>query len=70
MSRIAHVDLVEFYKCLERLVSASPSVKKLILHCCEAVVLHEGEVNDTQFEFLRAVADTLDCPMPPHLPAT
>ena len=70
MSRIANVDLVEFDKCLERLVSASPSVKKLILHCCEAVVLHEGEVNDTQFEFLRAVADTLDCPMPPHLPAT
>ena len=70
MSRIDHVDLVEFDKCLERLVTASPSVKKLILQSCEAVVIHDGEVNDTQFEFLRAVADTLDCPMPPHLAVT
>jgi Zn-dependent protease with chaperone function len=70
LARIPQVDLLEFDKCLTRLCSASPSVKKSILECCKAVVVHDGEVNDTQFEFLRAAADTLDCPMPPHLPNT
>jgi len=68
MERLPQVDLAEFDKCLTRLGTASPSVKNEILQSCEATALHDGIVNDTQFEFIRAVADTLDCPMPPRLP--
>jgi len=31
------------------------------------VVMQDGTVNDPQIEFLRAVADALDCPMPPFV---
>lgn len=70
MERLPQVALAEFDKCLARLGSASPAVKKSIIDSCEAVVIHDGEVNDTQFEFLRAAADAFDCPMPPRLPLT
>jgi len=29
--------------------------------------MHDGCVNDTQFELLRAMADTIDCPIPPSV---
>jgi len=32
------------------------------------LVLHDGTVNDLQFELLRAIAETLDCPIPPSVP--
>jgi hypothetical protein len=31
-------------------------------------VMQDGIVNDTQFELLRAIADTVGFPLPPHIP--
>ncbi|MFZ9964334.1 MAG: M48 family metallopeptidase, partial [Terrimicrobiaceae bacterium] len=67
MSRLETVNLVDFDKALDRFAEASPAVKKEFLAACGAVVVHDGVVNDTQFELLRAMADTMDCPMPPSV---
>lgn len=70
LARQASVNLRDFDRALEDLAAASLSIKKNILTACTAAVMHDGTVNDTQFELLRAVADTMDCPMPPLIPAT
>jgi Zn-dependent protease with chaperone function len=67
LSRLETVNLVNFDKALERFAEASPAVKKEFLVACGAVVVHDGIVNDTQFELLRAMADTMDCPIPPSV---
>jgi hypothetical protein len=67
MSRRETVNLVDFDKALDRLAVAGLPVKKEFLAACGAVVMHDGSVNDTQFELLRAMADTIDCPIPPSV---
>jgi len=67
-AREAQVHLNEFDSSLDRLAEASPAIKRSLLHACAALVLHDGTVNDLQFELLRAIAETLDCPIPPSVP--
>lgn len=50
---------------LDRLVVAVPIIKKNLLEACARVVGADGVILETEAELLRAVADTLDCPMPP-----
>jgi Zn-dependent protease with chaperone function len=70
LARQSSVNLKDFDRALEDLAAASLSVKKTILTACSAAVVHDGVVNDTQFELLRAIADTVDCPVPPFVPTT
>jgi hypothetical protein len=70
LARQSSVNLKDFDRALEDLATASLSVKKTILTACSAAVVHDGIVNDTQFELLRAVADTVDCPISPFVPTT
>ena len=67
ISHLDTVNLVDFDKALDRFAEASPTVKKEFLGACAAVVVHDGVVNDTQFELFRAMADTMDCPIPPSV---
>ena len=67
MSRRETVNLVDFDKALDRFEEAALPIKKQFLVACGAVVMHDGVVNDTQFELLRAMADTIDCPIPPSV---
>jgi hypothetical protein len=67
-AREAQVHLNEFDSSLDRLAAASPAIKRSLLHACAALVLQDGTVNDLQFELLRAIAETLDCPIPPSVP--
>jgi Zn-dependent protease with chaperone function len=67
MSRAPSVNLVDFDKALDRFEGAALPIKKQFLAACGAVVMHDGVVNDTQFELLRAMADTIDCPIPPSV---
>jgi len=50
---------------LNRLALAAPQIKKNIIDACVHVVGADGVVYESEAELLRAVADTLDCPMPP-----
>ncbi|MDX2080769.1 MAG: M48 family metallopeptidase [Terrimicrobiaceae bacterium] len=61
------IDLAAFDAALEKLATAAPDVKRTILTACGAVVETGDPANDTQIELLRAIADALDCPLPPFL---
>jgi len=67
MERTGVIQLAAFDEALNRIAEASPDVKRTVLTACGAVVMSDGDVNDPQVELLRAIADTLDCPMPPFV---
>ncbi len=54
---------------LNRLVIAAPIIKKNLLEACVQVIGADGVILETEAELLRAIADTLDCPMPPFVTA-
>ena len=50
---------------LNRLALALPIIKKNLLEACARVVGADGVILESEAELLRAIADTLDCPIPP-----
>ncbi len=52
-------------QALAKLETASFPVKKQLLAAATAVIIHDGQVDPAEAELLRAIADTLDCPLPP-----
>jgi len=54
---------------LNRLAQAVPQIKKNLIDACVHVVGADGVIQESEAELLRAIADTLDCPMPPFLSA-
>jgi uncharacterized tellurite resistance protein B-like protein len=42
-----------------------PNIKRNLLQACAQVVGADGVIQESEAELLRAVGDTLDCPMPP-----
>ncbi|MCD6052051.1 MAG: Zn-dependent protease with chaperone function [Verrucomicrobia bacterium] len=52
---------------LNNIREAGPTVRRSILQACAEVVAADGVVHAAEGELLRAVADALDCPMPPLL---
>ena len=52
---------------LNRLAQAVPIIKKNLLDACIHIVGADGVMTEHEAELLRAVADTLDCPMPPFV---
>ena len=50
---------------LDRLAQAAPIIKKNLIDACVHVVGADGVIVESEAELLRAVCDTLDCPMPP-----
>ena len=55
---------------LDRLAQAVPIIKKNLLEACVHVVGADGVMVEAEAELLRAIADTLDCPMPPFVATT
>jgi Zn-dependent protease with chaperone function len=60
-------DLPQVDTALERLNQAVLQIKKNVLNACVQVVAADGVIQEMEAELLRAVADALDCPMPPFL---
>jgi uncharacterized tellurite resistance protein B-like protein len=52
---------------LNRLNQSVPQIKKSVLNACVQVVAADGVIQEMEAELLRAIADALDCPMPPFL---
>jgi Zn-dependent protease with chaperone function len=50
---------------LDHLALAAPQIKKNLLEACVQVVGADGVIEEREAELLRAIADTLDCPIPP-----
>ena len=53
---------------LNRLTLGAPILKKNLLEACARVVAADGVIQEEEAELLRAIADTLDCPIPPFIP--
>jgi Zn-dependent protease with chaperone function len=54
-------------EALKRLAQAVPQIKKNVLDACAHTVAADGVIQPHEAELLRAVADALDCPIPPFL---
>ncbi|HEX6250130.1 MAG TPA: hypothetical protein VFZ56_01695, partial [Gemmatimonadaceae bacterium] len=59
------IDLEDVDAALERLRRAAPGVRRRLLTACADAVTHDAEIRVAEVEMLRAVAEALDCPMPP-----
>ena len=54
-------------RSLDRLAASAPQVKGRVLDACGATIASDGRVTIAEGELLRAIADSLDCPIPPLL---
>jgi Zn-dependent protease with chaperone function len=61
--------LMQIDQALQRLSQAAPQIKKNVLLACAHTVAADGVLHELEAELLRAIADTLDCPLPPSMPA-
>jgi Zn-dependent protease with chaperone function len=57
--------LAEFDAALQTLNQSVPVVKRRIVVACAACILANQQVTVREVELLRAICDTLDCPLPP-----
>jgi uncharacterized tellurite resistance protein B-like protein len=62
-------ELAQVDDALNRLCQAVPQIKKNVLNACAQTVAADGVIQEMEAELLRAIADTLDCPLPPFIPA-
>jgi Zn-dependent protease with chaperone function len=62
-------DLERVDAALNRLALAAPQIKKNVLAACAQTVAADGLIQETEAELLRAIADALDCPLPPFVEA-
>ena len=62
-------ELAQVDTALNRLCQAVPQIKKNVLNGCAQTVAADGVIQEMEAELLRAIADTLDCPIPPFIPA-
>lgn len=63
------VSLSDVDSALTALAAASMEIRRAVVAACAACVAEDGELRAAEYELLRAVADSLDCPMPPLAPA-
>ena len=69
----ARVTLLPVSKCnlgpveeaLDQLIVASPEVRLRVVDAASVAVAQDGVLHEREAELLRAVADALECPMPP-----
>lgn len=52
-------------RALEKLSRSAPGLKRRLVAACAACVTADGRLGPDQGELLRAIADSLDCPVPP-----
>ncbi len=54
-------------EALNHFDQATPLVKKRLLHACGKTAMADQKINDNEAELLRAIADTIGCPIPPFV---
>jgi hypothetical protein len=60
--------LREIDRALRKLDSLAPLLKRNVIRACTASIAADRRITVEEGELLRAVADSLDCPVPPFLP--
>ena len=66
----AECGLEQLDTALDRVALAAPQIKKNLIEACVQVVGADGLIQEREAELLRAIADTLDCPIPPFVETT
>ncbi len=59
------MDVSKLNETLDKLALASPSLKQEIILACTTTTESDGKLTADEAELLRAVGDTLNCPIPP-----
>ena len=59
--------LTQLDTALDRVELAAPKLEKALLEACVQVVSAGGVIQKREADLLRAIADTLDCPIPPFM---
>ncbi len=54
-------------EALDRFDAATPALKKSLMTACAATVMADDRVTDREVELIRAVGDSIDCPVPPFV---
>ena len=52
-------------QALDKLSQSSPAIKKRVLHAAVLIIAADGQVTADEAELLRAIGDSLECPVPP-----
>jgi len=60
--------LAELDRALPRLGELTPQLKRQVMTACADFISADHEISVEEAELFRAIADTLDCPVPPLLP--
>jgi hypothetical protein len=53
-----------------RCALAVPQIKKNVVNACDRIVAADGLIQLPEAELLRAIADSLDCPIPRFVPSS
>jgi Zn-dependent protease with chaperone function len=64
---LAQCSVDQIDAALERLNQVSAPLKRALLQACTEVVATDGRIESSEAEALRAIADSLDCPLPPFV---
>jgi hypothetical protein len=59
--------LEQVEQALDRLGQGVPQIKKNVINACAQTVAADGVIEESEAELLRAIAETLDCPLPPFV---
>lgn len=62
-----NLNLDQLNKALDTLARLKPLQKPQLLKACASCITADQQITPTEAELFRAIADTLDCPMPPLL---
>jgi Zn-dependent protease with chaperone function len=65
LRRRSAIDLGAVDAALARARAALPTLRRRIIEACSLVAAHDGRIHMQEAEMLRAVAEAIDCPMPP-----
>ncbi len=63
-AQLASWEIEQLETCMQTLHHASPKLKKTFLHAAAVLITFDHEITIAEAEFFRAVAESLDCPVP------
>lgn len=61
------IDLAQVSAALGKMDAATPPVKEQILRLCSLVVMDDSKADQPEIELLRATAEAMGAPFPPHV---
>lgn len=67
MLDISSCGLGEVDRALNRLAQASPAIQKAVIEACARAVATDNVIQVYEAELLRAIGDSLNCPIPPFI---